>query len=298
MASISVELGAAPCPSEKNQTNMLPYYVYELRNPSNQVFYVGKGCEYRMFAHVAGEQREVAKHIKEIEEGGGRVRRVIVGRFETAREAFAVESVLIKWVYGFDKLKNAVRGHRGHFIRDHRLQDPELDVTTLPGIDIERPLPRQADGRYTAEQRQKTLTRGIPEKLEALREALSVYDELRGLNFGDIDLGDPDNPRFCVTRFSDAVRMDVVMQMRGDRVKLGLVPISRQHLEAYDQALTRIQRPFVIKNAGSARRYTHTADFVTRAGGYPGGIPHEQIAIIADQITITIARLNEISINS
>jgi hypothetical protein len=80
-------------------------------------------------------------------------------------------------------------------------------------------------------------------------------------------------------------------------VKLGLVPISRRHMEAYDHALTRIQRPFKIKK-GSAGPYTHTADFVTKAGNYPGGIPHEQTSAIADQIRTTIDRLKEVSLSA
>jgi hypothetical protein len=278
---------------DDNESCLPPYYVYELRARStNEVFYVGKGSRLRVFHHAAGEDDQKARRIMAIEAAGDSVRRVIVGRFATEAEAFAVESVLIKWVYGIENLTNRVLGHRAAFVRDHRYRDPDQDAV-LPGIDVERPLPRQMAGAYTAAQRQRIMQNAIPEKLSALRVALLTSQLERDLEISDADLSDPANPCLWVRGFSDAVRISVAMQLTGERVKLGLVPADRSALAAFDSALLDILKPYTISNAASTRRYAHTADFVTKQGGFPGGIPVEDTVEIARQIAASISRLNE-----
>jgi hypothetical protein len=50
----------------------------------------------------------------------------IVARFETREEAFAVESILINWMYGYDDLTNQNRGHNSNWIREKGNWNPKV----------------------------------------------------------------------------------------------------------------------------------------------------------------------------
>lgn len=119
---------------------LLPHYVYLLLDPTdgNVPFYVGKGQGMRAFEHVEEVKREMAKNESELEqeqaspdayEHPKKIRiakllalktpplALIVARFESAAEAFAVESVLIHLVYGHDNLTNSASGHGSSHMR-------------------------------------------------------------------------------------------------------------------------------------------------------------------------------------
>jgi hypothetical protein len=284
-------------PGGDDRLALLPYYVYELRDPrNNEVFYVGKGTRLRLDAHTAGSEDAKRKRIADIEAAGLVVSRIVVGRFETEAEAFAVESVLIKWVYGFPNLTNQVHGHRERFIRGW---EHKASTEPIPGIDVERREPGVRDGRFTAEQRAKIGRHGIFEKLEALRDVLANAEQLRGrgLRFSDIDLSRAGDPGIRVIGFSPDVHMKVDMQLTGDRVKVGLLPAGRGHLEAFDRAVTSIRDPFPIKNGSSAARYAHTADYGSHEGarGRPRGIPYESTGEIIAHIERILARLADVT---
>jgi len=120
---------------------LLPCYVYTLMDPQTmQVFYVGKGTGIRAKQHLQEvdamlslqEELTTAKHLK-IQEIYGRQQKpieLVIARFETEDEAFAVESTLIKWVYGFDNLTNAVLGHGSEYVRekDDYCERTDLDI--------------------------------------------------------------------------------------------------------------------------------------------------------------------------
>ena len=123
---------------------LLPFYVYVLLDPNDKsVFYVGKGTGTRVLSHVA-EVRAMLE--KEVQADNAKQRKIadlldserppielIVGRFETEAEAFAVESVLINHVHDFSKLTNISRGHGAEFIREFRNYAP------IEGIDLPKP---------------------------------------------------------------------------------------------------------------------------------------------------------------
>lgn len=131
---------------------LLPFYVYVLMQPlTKEVFYVGKGKGTRMQQHsrevklkmAIGEALTTAKQqkIKEVMDFSEELLELVVARFETEDEAFAVEATLIKWVYGFDALTNAVHGHGSECIREkNNFEQSEY-------LDIQAPI-RSNDGSY------------------------------------------------------------------------------------------------------------------------------------------------------
>ena len=285
-----------PRPGVDDRLELLPYYVYELRDPrNNEVFYVGKGTADRLDAHTAGTEDDKRRRIADIEAAGLVVSRIVIGRFETEAEAFAVESVLIKWVYGFANLTNQVHGHRERFIRSWELR---ASTEPIPGIDVERRMPGLRDGSFTAEQRRKIAQHGIVEKLEALRNTLANAEQLRvwRLQFSDVDLSRAGDPGIRVTGFSPDVHMNVDMQLSGDHVKVGLVPAGSGHREAFNRALTSIPNPFAIKNASRPGRYARPGESSSKEGGRgrARGIPYESTGEIIAQIERTLARLTDV----
>lgn len=99
------------------------FYVYALMNGSNhQIFYIGKGQNDRVFQHVKEVKRGVTETAKQhmiakIEGSGNVVKQTVIGRFDSEKEAFAVECTLMHWVYGVNNLTNIASGHGANFIR-------------------------------------------------------------------------------------------------------------------------------------------------------------------------------------
>ena len=89
--------------TDKNKDELLKFFVYVLIDPRNyEIFYVGKGQGFRNFDHKSGEEKQKGIKIKEIEKTGFKLITRIIGRYETEKEAFSVESTLIKWVFGLE----------------------------------------------------------------------------------------------------------------------------------------------------------------------------------------------------
>jgi hypothetical protein len=112
-----------------------PYYVYALINDiKHSIFYIGQGKGNRAYQHLKEVERGIIKtrkqnEIFEIIKAGGNYTPIVIGRFNTKKEALAVESILIHWVYGIDSLKNDVSGHKVTTIR------PKNHYEELQGID-------------------------------------------------------------------------------------------------------------------------------------------------------------------
>lgn len=280
--------------SNSGEIALLPYYVYELRDPrDNAVFYVGKGTRDRLDAHHAEEENSKAARIASIEQAGLAVQRIIIGRFATEDEALAVESVLIKWTYGFDHLTNLVHGHRHRFIRPHQHQ-AKARYPVLPGIDRPRLIQAARDGSYTEALRQQISAHQILEKLESLRDALRARADLQGLDIGDPDLSVPQDPCLLITGLpSAAVALQLKMQLTGATVVLNLVPAGRTQLSAFRAALTGLAQPYALSkgNGRFGGLYCQTHDFRSADGGFPRGVPQEQVAVIAGLIAQTRQRL-------
>lgn len=127
-----------------------PFYVYELVNSlTKKVFYIGKGTGNRAYQHIkeannTDKSNNKLDEIRSIESSGGKVIIRVIGRYITEKEAFAVESTLIHWVYGRDKLKNDTGGHGCDSIR------PFGNLEIIEGIDIPKKI-RSDDGTYSKE---------------------------------------------------------------------------------------------------------------------------------------------------
>ena len=114
---------ALQCFSEKAQIALNGYYVYALIDPrTNEVFYIGKGTDNRIFSHEieSGKslksEKEKLKKIREIEKSGFRVNRIILNWGLSEEEAFAAETALINLLkyLSSDTLTNIVAGHHVH----------------------------------------------------------------------------------------------------------------------------------------------------------------------------------------
>lgn len=122
----------------------LKYYVYTLTDPfDGTVFYVGKGCGNRVFAHLNDALESEAStdkldRIRQIIAGGEKPRHAIVRHGMDEDTAFEVEGALID-AYGFEELKNEQNGHgnRQRGLRDWK--DIEIEYGAVP-IEIDDPV--------------------------------------------------------------------------------------------------------------------------------------------------------------
>jgi hypothetical protein len=162
-------------------------YVYGLVHPkSQQVFYVGKGQNGRILDHFndaralrddfASSEKltELAALLKAgyTEANIGRILAIT----ETAETALLLESILIKFVYGYANLTNIQVGHRSHLFRAHG------DWTLRNGLDI--PLIVEK-GQERVELLDDFLGQGIDTLLYEIRDRLNSLPLMRHLQFSN-----------------------------------------------------------------------------------------------------------------
>lgn len=109
--------------SEKALDALNGYYVYALVDPRNdKVFYIGKGIGNRVFSHEIesgksplSEKKKLHK-IRDIEESGCSVKRLIVNWGLSEDEAFIAEATLINLLNRMPEIQltNEVSGHHVH----------------------------------------------------------------------------------------------------------------------------------------------------------------------------------------
>ncbi len=125
--------------SEKAIEALNGFYVYALIDPRNdKVFYIGKGTGNRVFSHEieSGKSRESEKkklqQIREIEDSGYSVRRLIVNWGLLENEAFIAEATLINLLNRMPdiRLANEVSGH--HIHESLTTEDFELQYGAVP----------------------------------------------------------------------------------------------------------------------------------------------------------------------
>lgn len=280
-------------PSDPDEpAHLLPYYVYELRDPrDNGVFYVGKGTRDRVFFHDAGDESAKQRRIAAIQAAGQSVIRVVVARFETEAEAFAAETVLIKWVYGFAALTNAIHGHRAAFVRADE-EWRQQAYTTLPGVDVERVPAGLREGAYTQRQRDRILENGIVEKLWA------AYDALVDARAGDgsyrvdePDLSVAQDPHLRVAGFSSTMRLMVRVPLSGRFIKLQAIPAEGGSREALIRGMRRID-PAPVTHTGTCYRcYAPIPGSIATALDRKGQLPIDDLTGLVRTVRTLISRV-------
>ena len=164
-------------------TELKAHYVYVLIDPrDNDVFYVGMGQGRRGNQHLQDALKEQEndestwsekiRRILAIKQAGSEPRTVVVARFNTREEAFAVESVFIKWVYGLSNLTNKVHGHGHDSIRTKDDFQSNLD------LDIQRRVRMVviAD-EYTQENHSRIIASKLDVYLAERKDLVEAYHE-------------------------------------------------------------------------------------------------------------------------
>ncbi|MBV5329347.1 MAG: GIY-YIG nuclease family protein [Chlorobium sp.] len=152
------------------------FYVYILTDPKdNKVFYVGKGKGDRYAQHQKEVERGLIETVKQqkiddIIKQNRKVTPFIVGRFNTEKEALAVESLLIHWVYGIELLTNDTSGHGVNFIR------PKGHYEELQGID-------EPELNYCARTKENRDRNNIIQYLDEIR---NLIESSCNIHFDDI----------------------------------------------------------------------------------------------------------------
>ena len=158
-----------------------PYYVYELKDPkNNKTFYVGKGQGKRALAHgleAENDENNTDKHnaIRNIRNQGSEPKVIVIGRYDTESEALSVESTLIHWIYGIEKLTNIQGGYRREHIR------PKNEYSTLIRLDIPKTNTRRTRfaGKYSETFRESGDEFNVIEYLESIRDEIESRIDIR-----------------------------------------------------------------------------------------------------------------------
>ncbi len=164
------------------------HYVYELFNiKTGEVFYVGKGSEERISDHereaenvkdlMRKDKHQMIIDLKKSSNYGQRV----IGRYNTELEAFAVESTLIHWMYGFESLTNIQRGKGSDTIRSQSTPSEVLDA-----IDVPQKV-KESDGEYS---RKHSGDRDKNEIVKHMQEVKSYFEKACGISLSEIDDSD------------------------------------------------------------------------------------------------------------
>jgi hypothetical protein len=122
----------------------LNFYVYLLRDPRDeQIFYVGKGRDNRVFAHAKDALDETQSsdkldRIRAIREAGLEVEYELLRFGLSSKEAFEVESAAIQ-LLGLHDLLNIVAGHHGAERGRMSVEDATSLYEAPPAPDIDVP---------------------------------------------------------------------------------------------------------------------------------------------------------------
>ena len=195
--------------SEGEEPMRRQHYVYVLRDPAmpagEDIFYVGKGQGNRALMHELeafqqapdpDSNSQKIQRIHKILARGDRVQPLVIGRFDTSEEAYAVEAILIHWVYGFSgdgantSLTNKQAGHGSRHVRARG------NIDTIEGLDIPRSVQRSRvfDGTFTQQVLAANSSFGVETKLEHLRNLLIDYEPEWENSLSQVDLSQPKDP--------------------------------------------------------------------------------------------------------
>lgn len=215
------------------------HYVYELQDPRDDtVFYVGKGKGRRAEHHekeaINRDERETSKlaKIREVLACGQNPRQVVIARFDTEAEAYAVEAVLIHWVYGHpddcedSTLTNIQGGHGRDAIRNKG-----DDNVGIPGIDIPKPV-RSNDGTYTNQKIEDNERHDVENRLTTLRNFVIRHHPEWAVS--DVNMSRPMSPSIYI-EVAGAAKIECVLPgSRAGRLKINIRAV-RNNKESIEQ---------------------------------------------------------------
>lgn len=231
---------------------MGPWYVYVLIDPfDNKIFYVGKGKGRRSEEHekavMNGTEinKKKEERIKQILDRKEKVMDRVIGRYPIEEEALAVESTLIKWVYGLKNLTNVVHGHKHDNIRSLG------SYKIIKGLDIDKNI-LPSDHAFTKELQIDAERYDINGKLIFLRDQLHKYDET--LEISKPDFQKKKDPAIFV-RLNKFARLQLMMRTNGaDNVILNVRAIEMNRRQN-QEFLRKYQNVFDIKMKNSNDSY-------------------------------------------
>ena len=226
------------------------YYVYVLidsskrSNTDDGIFYVGKGSNRRVLDHVKSvkamtssittvgpkndvgdcneknDEKESSKvrRIKEIQDSGANVIECIIGRFDTADEAFAVEAVLIEWVYGRESSLGQLTNIQPGRYSKHMRRKGDLNANERLDLPKKIRVVSAKDGKgYLEQQLNKLILKNVEEAAELMAEELRIFiqsdEKLRGL----VDIGETiffEGGRYVGSNVKFANEDDVVLRLQ------------------------------------------------------------------------------------
>tara|TARA_B100000902_G_C27075103_1_gene795988 strand:+ start:24 stop:845 length:822 start_codon:yes stop_codon:yes gene_type:complete len=241
--------------TDKNKDELLKFFVYVLIDPRNyEIFYVGKGQGFRNFDHKPGEEKQKGIKIKEIEKTGFKLITRIIGRYETEKEAFSVESTLIKWVYGKENLTNEVFGHGHSLIRPHsHLRDKNF--IDLPGIDQERQLYVHT-GEYTKIYKNQIRDNKILTKLNDLKEDLLHFYPT--INISEPIILTPMDPCLLIPIpiFSKILQIQIRMPPKsGTYFTINFIPVSSKVKKEFEKLILKKFPEEKVRNGNAFGKY-------------------------------------------
>lgn len=215
----------APSVESVVEVELLPHYVYILLDPlnGNAPFYVGKGTGLRVRAHFQQLKVEIRNQLaaeaassdpnteispaildqknsilKDIFDNEQQPLEVIVGRYKTHEEAYAVEALLMHFLFDHDQLANIAPGKGSKYIRTQKAFMDILDnakcqddIEHMPGIDI--PIRKYVyDGTYTNAHIEALHEAGTFEFVEKIRANLIHHGyEIRDFSAREDRVFDP-----------------------------------------------------------------------------------------------------------
>jgi hypothetical protein len=223
---------------------MRPYYVYVLIDPiDSEVFYVGKGKGRRLEQHKKSvdngieRNKEKEERIKKIQLRKEEVLELVVGRFDTEEEAYAVESTLIKWVYGFSNLTNSVHGHYHENIRNNGNLKP------IQGLDVEKKI-SPGDPVFTRELEIESERYSIKDKLLYLRKQLLLKNSK--LEISEPDFTKKKDPSLYV-KINNTARLQLMMRPSGTDVVIFNVRALKMDKHYNDSFIRKYEKHYDIK---------------------------------------------------
>jgi hypothetical protein len=289
--------------SNKNDGTREPgYYVYVLRDPQDHrdnrdgVFYVGKGRGNRLDTHFMEANRlngepedpERLRRVRELIERGLAWKDIgqVVAHVATEMEAFRIEALLIKFVYGLAGLTNLVAGHHVCTIR------PKDHWLPLPGFDLPRVLDPGAR-QDRSEMLQLLLAEGLARPLDWIRQELVgtlQFGEYKVLDSGELGMEAPcGGTTLKVFTRRKKIQLELRPRTRAQRLWM------RQRMEALAAAhLLRGDQVFIPPTWRGARQMTDSAqEAATRAtllSELTGARPRGQLSPAVRLLLVVLAQ--------